>query len=438
MTSSTDALLANADFDAMGGAGGAPSTAAYEPPAIAPSLIELGNRLSRRRTPIAFALGDAAIAFTPVGLGSIRGAVPLQERVTLSLRLDDHPLALQMSKSLFERLLARVDPELLAAETNGELLPLLLESCMEDGLKAAETALQARLELHGIGIGRSLDLHGLDLALEIGLDGEPAGRASLRAAWNDVERLAAAFEAGQKPPRTFGDLAVELSFRAGSLWLDLGELRTLKVGDMLLADRDAARWDRMAATIGERWILPIELNRAGPVLRAPLRRADPRDRDEWMMAEPGRADGEEDGLGGLLGDVTGDRQARRTPRRAGDARGRDGAGGERGRAGEAPAPEEAGLDESGLDEADLGPAPSPADAAFDELPIKLVFELGRTEMPLGRLQEIGPGYVFELDRPLGEAVEIHAGNRRIGQGEVVRIDDQVGVRVLRLFGRERG
>ena len=433
MMSSTDARLTSADFDAMGDAIAGPSVAPYEPPAIAPSLVDLGNRLSRRRTPVAFTLGGAAVTFTPIGLRSIRGAVPLQERVTLSLRLDDRPLALQMSKSLFERLLARIDPELTAAETDGELLPLLLESCMEDGLKAAETALQARLELHAIEIGRSLDLHGLDLALEIGIDGEPAGRAALCAAWNDVERLASAFEAAPKPPRTFGGLAVELSFRAGSLWLDLGELRTLKVGDVLLADRDAARWNRMAATIGERWILPIELNRAGPVLRAPLRRADPRDRDEWMMAEPERADGEKDGPDGLLGDAAGHSRRREAARPAGDASGQNRAAPAEDRADSAPA-----LDEAGLGEADLGPAPAPADAAFDELPIKLVFELGRTEMPLGQLKEIGPGHVFQLERPLGEAVEIHAGNRRIGQGEVVRIDDQVGVRVLRLFGRERG
>jgi type III secretion protein Q len=59
-------------------------------------------------------------------------------------------------------------------------------------------------------------------------------------------------------------------------------------------------------------------------------------------------------------------------------------------------------------------------------------------MPLGQLQEIGPGHVFQLDRPLGEAVEIYAGGRRIGQGEVVRIDDQVGVRIVRLFGHGDG
>ncbi|MGI9505283.1 MAG: FliM/FliN family flagellar motor switch protein, partial [Geminicoccaceae bacterium] len=85
-----------------------------------------------------------------------------------------------------------------------------------------------------------------------------------------------------------------------------------------------------------------------------------------------------------------------------------------------------------------GAVSPPADAAFDDLPIKVVFELGRLELPLGQLQDIGPGHVFELDRPLGEAVEIHAAGRRIGQGEVVRIEDQIGVRITRLFGQAKG
>jgi len=392
----------------------------FEPPTVASSAVDLANRLSRQRRPLAFTLGDAAIAFKPSGLGSITNEVLASERVILGLQLDDRPLVLQMSKSLYERMLARVDPELLLADFDKELLPLLMESCLEDAFKAAETALQSRLELTAIDIGASFDLHGLDIALEVSIDGEKAGRASLRASRNDAELLAAMFERQQKPERPFNNLKAELSFRAGTVWLNLGELKALTVGDVVMADQPVYRWDRIAATVGERWILPIELNRRGAVLCQPMRKADLGDMDEWMMVDQPDENGDEEGLNNALRDAKRDGQNRVPNQPPSQERATE--------ASDQPA-DQAGRQAQAADR--------PADASFDDLPIKLVFELGRTDMPLGQLQEIGPGHVFELDRPLGEAVDIHAGGKRIGRGEVVRIDDQVGVRVLHLFGQNQ-
>ncbi|MGI9420096.1 MAG: type III secretion system cytoplasmic ring protein SctQ [Geminicoccaceae bacterium] len=388
---------------------------AFHPPAVDPTLLSLTNRLSRRQPPVAVALGDAALAFTPVGLGSAYAIAPPAERVVFWFLIDGRPLVLQMTRSLYERILARVDPELLAADIDRNILPLLLESCVEDGLTVAEARLQGRVELAAIEAGAAYDLKGLDLALEISIDGEVAGPAALRASREDVERLATLLAARPKPPRSYGDLSVELRFRAGAIWLDLGALRTLKRGDVLLVEEEAARWERMAAVAGEHWLFPIEVTRAGPTVKAPFRRADQRDQEEWMMVDHNQAD-DEDALSNVLKDKP-KATAGRTPDPAPTA---------------APNGDEAPGAEV---DSDAGPASPPADAAFDDLPIKLVFELGRVEMPLGQLQDIGPGHVFQLDRPLGEAVEIHAGNRRIGQGEIVRIEDQIGVRIVRLFGQ---
>lgn len=74
-----------------------------------------------------------------------------------------------------------------------------------------------------------------------------------------------------------------------------------------------------------------------------------------------------------------------------------------------------------LDEADL-----------DQLPVKLVFELGRTDMQLGEVRCVAAGTVIPLSRALDEAVDIVANGRRIGRGSIVRIGDAVGVRVERL------
>jgi type III secretion protein Q len=76
------------------------------------------------------------------------------------------------------------------------------------------------------------------------------------------------------------------------------------------------------------------------------------------------------------------------------------------------------------------------DVSLDDLQIKLLFEIGQLEMPLGELRMIAPGYVFTLGRDPRHAVEIHAGSRRIGQGEIVRIGEAIGVRIKRLFNHE--
>lgn len=80
-------------------------------------------------------------------------------------------------------------------------------------------------------------------------------------------------------------------------------------------------------------------------------------------------------------------------------------------------------------------APPPAER-LGELPVTLVFELGRSELPLAAVQGLAPGMVIPLGRDPGEAVDIVANGRRIGRGEIVRVEDELGVRVVRLFADE--
>lgn len=73
------------------------------------------------------------------------------------------------------------------------------------------------------------------------------------------------------------------------------------------------------------------------------------------------------------------------------------------------------------------------DGVLDDIQIGLTFELGREEIELKLLRQIGEGYVFELHRDPRTAVDILAGSRRIGQGELVLVNETLGVRVTRLF-----
>jgi type III secretion protein Q len=70
---------------------------------------------------------------------------------------------------------------------------------------------------------------------------------------------------------------------------------------------------------------------------------------------------------------------------------------------------------------------------LNDIPVKLLFELGRIELSLAEIRQLAAGAVIPLSRPLEESVDISANGRRIGRGSLVRIGDNLGVRITRLF-----
>jgi type III secretion protein Q len=70
-----------------------------------------------------------------------------------------------------------------------------------------------------------------------------------------------------------------------------------------------------------------------------------------------------------------------------------------------------------------------------DLPIKLTFDLGQRVLPLGELQLVAPGYVFDLGRDLRQGVIIRANGMRVGEGELIDIEGRTGVAVLSITGQ---
>jgi type III secretion protein Q len=70
---------------------------------------------------------------------------------------------------------------------------------------------------------------------------------------------------------------------------------------------------------------------------------------------------------------------------------------------------------------------------LDDIPVKLVFELGRLELSLAEVRQLAPGALIPVPRLLEESVDISANGRRIGRGTLVRIGNSLGVRITRLF-----
>ncbi len=76
------------------------------------------------------------------------------------------------------------------------------------------------------------------------------------------------------------------------------------------------------------------------------------------------------------------------------------------------------------------------EAVYD-VPVKVQAVLGRARMPVGKLLGLGAGTVVELDRRVGEPVDIFVNNRLIARGEVVLIDGALGVTLTEIVRADR-
>lgn len=85
------------------------------------------------------------------------------------------------------------------------------------------------------------------------------------------------------------------------------------------------------------------------------------------------------------------------------------------------------------------PLPSPRGAEnismlFDlSLPVSI--ELGRTQMTVQEVLALTRGSVIQLDRLVGESIDIFVSGRRFAEGEVVVLGEQFGVRITRILAQ---
>ena len=75
------------------------------------------------------------------------------------------------------------------------------------------------------------------------------------------------------------------------------------------------------------------------------------------------------------------------------------------------------------------------EAVFD-VPVQVSAVLGRARMEVGELLKLGPGAVLELDRKVGEAIDIYVNNRLVARGEVVLVEDKLGVTMTEIIKTE--
>ncbi len=77
------------------------------------------------------------------------------------------------------------------------------------------------------------------------------------------------------------------------------------------------------------------------------------------------------------------------------------------------------------------------EAVYD-IPVTVSAVLGRATMQVSQLLKLGRGAVVELDRKLGEAIDIYVNNRLVARGEVVMVDDtRLGVTMTEIVKADR-
>ena len=76
------------------------------------------------------------------------------------------------------------------------------------------------------------------------------------------------------------------------------------------------------------------------------------------------------------------------------------------------------------------------EAVYD-IPVQVSAVLGKQTMQVSQLLKLGRGAVVELDRKVGEAIDIYVNNRLVARGEVVIVEDRLGVTMTEIIKSDR-
>ena len=101
-------------------------------------------------------------------------------------------------------------------------------------------------------------------------------------------------------------------------------------------------------------------------------------------------------------------------------------------------PAETMRDDDGItpDMVDMPQGTQELGAVYD-IPVQVSAVLGKATMQVSQLLKLGRGAVVELDRKVGEAIDIYVNNRLVARGEVVVVEDRLGVTMTEIVKTDR-
>jgi flagellar motor switch protein FliN len=93
-------------------------------------------------------------------------------------------------------------------------------------------------------------------------------------------------------------------------------------------------------------------------------------------------------------------------------------------------------------EASVDDAPEPLRSAAElesvfDVPVRVQAVLGRASVEVSQLLKLAPGAVVELDRRVGEAIDIYVNDRLVARGEVVLVEEHLGVTMTEIVKQDR-
>ncbi len=95
------------------------------------------------------------------------------------------------------------------------------------------------------------------------------------------------------------------------------------------------------------------------------------------------------------------------------------------------------IDEAAPTEPQAPPTNAKELEAVYDIPVQVSAVLGKATMQVSQLLKLGRGAVVELDRKVGEAFDIYVNNRLVARGEVVVVEDRLGVTMTEIIKMER-
>ena len=91
----------------------------------------------------------------------------------------------------------------------------------------------------------------------------------------------------------------------------------------------------------------------------------------------------------------------------------------------------------GMDEMDGPHSARDLEAVYD-IPVQVSAVLGKASMQVSQLLKLGRGAVVELDRKINEPIDLVVNKTLVGRGEVVVVDDRLGVTVTDMIKGQSG
>lgn len=74
--------------------------------------------------------------------------------------------------------------------------------------------------------------------------------------------------------------------------------------------------------------------------------------------------------------------------------------------------------------------------AVYDVPLQVSAVLGRAQIKISQLIKLSRGSVIELDRKVGEAIDVFVNDRRVARGEIVLVDNKIGITLTEIIKNE--